>query len=247
MRQSSTTRNFALVGTAIQVSGAWVGTCTPNAYYNITVKPYKLYKPRFNQRQGTPDSALTPNPVRHYPACDCFARDYQSGKWQEVALHSEIQNTHSDAWEALEEYIQTAEADGSDKLNPIAGIGHEKWEQIVTLPSSIGRLQSVKVLSLYGSHLVRIPPEIGEMTNLEEFDPYTSYRLHASGHGLWPNYHGLTCRQPRWYYILEYVMEGVWNPRSPSRAKPQSQNLSVNILACSRVIGLSSLCIPTEV
>jgi hypothetical protein len=36
----------------------------------------------------------------------------------------------------------------------------------------------VKVLSLYGSHLVRIPPEIGEMANLEEFDPYTSYRLH---------------------------------------------------------------------
>lgn len=31
---------------------------------------------------------------------------------------------------------------------------------------------------LYGSNLVRIPPEIGAMTSLEEFTPYTSYRLH---------------------------------------------------------------------
>jgi hypothetical protein len=135
----------------------------------------KLFKPRFNQRKGTLDSALTPNPVRHYPSCDCFA---QSEPWQELALHSETQDTHSDAWQSLEAYIQRVAADGSDELNPIGGIGPEKWEQIVTLPPSIRALQSVKVLSLYGSHLVRIPPEIGEMTNLEEFDPYTSYRLH---------------------------------------------------------------------
>lgn len=31
---------------------------------------------------------------------------------------------------------------------------------------------------LYRSNLVRIPPEIGAMTSLEEFTPYTSYRLH---------------------------------------------------------------------
>jgi hypothetical protein len=31
---------------------------------------------------------------------------------------------------------------------------------------------------LYGSSLVRIPPEIGEMSDLESFDPYTSHRLH---------------------------------------------------------------------
>ena len=135
----------------------------------------KLFKPRFNQREGTPDSGLTPNPVRRYPICDCLTRP---GQWQELALHTEIQNTHSDAWKSLEAYIQKVAADGSDELNPIAGIGPEKWEQIVTLPSSIWTLQSVKVLSLYGSHLVRIPSEIGEMTNLEEFDPYTSYRLH---------------------------------------------------------------------
>ena len=138
----------------------------------------KLFRARFNQREGTPDSVLTPNPVRCYPTCDCLAPQYESGKWQELALHSEIQSTRSEAWKSLEAYIRKVAADGSDELNPIAGIGPEQWEQIVTLPPSIATLQSVKVLSLYGSHLVRIPPAIGEMANLEEFDPYTSYCLH---------------------------------------------------------------------
>jgi hypothetical protein len=135
----------------------------------------KLYKPRFNQREETPDAALTPNPVRCYATCNCLS---VIPKWQELTLHGEIQNTQSDAWKSLEAYIQKVAADGSDELNPIAGIGPEKWEQITTLPPSICTLQSVKVLNLYGSHLVRIPPEIGEMASLEEFDPYTSYRLH---------------------------------------------------------------------
>ena len=47
-----------------------------------------------------------------------------------------------------------------------------------TLPPEIGALKSVRKLCLYGSSLVRIPPEIGDMSSLEEFDCYTSYRLH---------------------------------------------------------------------
>src|SRR5919109_728152 len=138
----------------------------------------KLYRARFNQRFGTPDSALTPNPVRRYPWCDCLTPQYESDQWQELMLHNEVQDPHSEAWKSLEAYIREVAADGGDELNPLAGIGPEQWEQIVTLPRSIGTLQSVKFLSLYGSHLVRIPPEIGDMTNLEEFDPYTSSCLH---------------------------------------------------------------------
>ena len=44
--------------------------------------------------------------------------------------------------------------DGSDELDPISGIGWEKWEQIVTLPKSIVTLKSVRFLSLYGSDRV---------------------------------------------------------------------------------------------
>jgi hypothetical protein len=54
----------------------------------------------------------------------------------------------------------------------------ELWRQIVTLPPSLGRLSAVKQLNLYGSNLVMVPPEIGELTNLEDFRPYTSRRLH---------------------------------------------------------------------
>src|SRR5271157_3278021 len=115
----------------------------------------KLFRPRFAQRHGTPDLALTPNPVRHYPSCACL--EHKSGRWQELTLHSEIQNTESDAWKSLEAYIQKVDADGSDELNPIAGIGPEKWEQIVALPHSIGALQSVKVLGVYGSYKYRAP------------------------------------------------------------------------------------------
>jgi hypothetical protein len=157
--------------------------------------PVKLFRPRFNQRSGTPDAELRSNPVRHYASCHCFDAQYELDedevdeedagehgvcrpKWQELLLHSEVQDTNSDAWNSLEAYIAKIRDDGSDELNPMSGIGWEKWEQIVTLPKSIGTLKSVRVLSLYGSHLVRIPPEIGDMTNLEEFDPYTSRCLH---------------------------------------------------------------------
>ena len=150
----------------------------------------RLFRPRFNQRQGTPDSELKTNPVRHYASCDCLVPQYESDcldeqdghhesvRWQDLLLHTEVQEISSDAWKSLEAYISKVRADDDDELNPIAGIGPEKWEQVITLPASIGTLQSVKVLSLYGSHLVRIPPEIGDMTNLDEFDPYTSRCLH---------------------------------------------------------------------
>jgi hypothetical protein len=50
--------------------------------------------------------------------------------------------------------------------------------QVVTLPSAMAKLTAVRHLVLYGTNLVRIPPEIGAMTSLEVFEPYTSNRLH---------------------------------------------------------------------
>jgi len=126
----------------------------------------KLFRARFNQRQGTPDSALRPNPVRQYASCRCRSRQYEDQSWQGLKLHCEVQDTTSDAWEALEQYIAEVAASGADEFDPIVAVGPELWEQIVTLPSSIKNLKSVTFLSLYGSHLVRIPPEIGGMTSL---------------------------------------------------------------------------------
>jgi len=141
--------------------------------------PVKLYRARFNQRSGTRFAELKANPVLHYASCRCFDPQYEPDEeetessaskkvrpeWQELLFHTEVQDTDSGAWKSLEAYIAKVRDEGSDELNPRAGIGSEKWEQIVTLPKSIGTLKAVKVLSLYGSRLVRIPPEIGDMTN----------------------------------------------------------------------------------
>lgn len=169
----------------------------------------KLFKPRFNQREETPDSELAPNPVLHRPSCECLAPQYESEQWQELVLHNEIQNTNSDAWKSLEAYIQKVRVEGLDELNPRAGIGSEKWEQIITLPPAIGTLESVKVLMLYGSHLVRIPPEIGEMTNLEEFDPYTSYCLH------WFPFEITRCKKLRRSRVSTRALYGNYRYRAP--------------------------------
>jgi hypothetical protein len=50
--------------------------------------------------------------------------------------------------------------------------------EVVTLPTTIGRLKSVRVLELSCSALSRLPAAIGEMSSLEILDIYKSYQLH---------------------------------------------------------------------
>jgi hypothetical protein len=186
----------------------------------------KLFGARFNQRKGTPDSALLPNPVRQYASCDCLDENYEPGSGRELKFHCEVQDTTSDAWIALEQHIAETAASGADELNPIAAIGAERWGRIVTLPRSIKNLKSVKFLSLYGSHLVRIPPEIGEMTSLEEFDPYTSYCLH------WFPYEITHCRQLKRSRVSTRALYGNYKYRLPFPQLPKEMD-DVTPVACS--------------
>src|SRR6266705_3386511 len=39
--------------------------------------PVKLYRPRFNQRSGSPFVELRPNPVRRYASCHCLDPQYE--------------------------------------------------------------------------------------------------------------------------------------------------------------------------
>jgi hypothetical protein len=188
------------------------------------MKNYKLFKPRFNQREGTPDDALTPIPVQRYAACDCYTPRGESLKRQEIQLHSEVQDTTSEEWNLLEAYIDDIRVNQSDEFNPLNGIGAGKWQRIVTLPRSIGTLQSVKFVSLYGSGLVRIPPEIGEMSSLEEFDPYTSYRLH------WFPYEITRCKKLKSSRVSTRALYGNFKYRSPF---PRLPSLSANVLPAS--------------
>jgi hypothetical protein len=180
----------------------------------------KLYKPVFDQRRNTPDSELRPSPVRHYAKCRCVTPAFPErsewegepdewGEWVEPKFHREIQDTSCQAWLALEAYVEKVAAKGSEEFSPPSGIGSELWEQIVTLPSSIKKLQSVKYVGLYGSHLVRIPPEMGDMTSLEEFDPYTSYKLH------WFPYEITRCRKLKSSRVSTRALYGNYKYRPP--------------------------------
>lgn len=89
----------------------------------------------------------------------------------------DIQDRNGEAWQQLIALIDQAAEDKRELFSPRKDLGYELWSQITVLPKTIAKLKHVKRLMLYGSNLTRIPPEIGEMTALEEFTPYTSYGL----------------------------------------------------------------------
>jgi len=74
--------------------------------------------------------------------------------------------------------IDEAATDGRKIFKPFVELPAAERHQVITLPPTITRLTAVTHLVLYGTNLVRIPPEIGAMTSLEIFEPYTSHRLH---------------------------------------------------------------------
>lgn len=92
-------------------------------------------------------------------------------------IENNVQNRNSDAWKKLCEYVEKVAEEEQDEFSPFEELGQELYFQIQTLPESISKLKKVKKMWLYGSKLIRIPPEIGEMESLEYFDPYTSYNL----------------------------------------------------------------------
>lgn len=95
-----------------------------------------------------------------------------------VSFHTDRQDTGSAGWHRLQALIDEAAADRRTVFKPFAEMSASERRQIVTLPPSIAKLTAVTHLVLYGTNLVRIPPEIGAMTSLEVFEPYTSHRLH---------------------------------------------------------------------
>ncbi|MFF4344397.1 hypothetical protein ACFY00_31300 [Kitasatospora sp. NPDC001540] len=112
-----------------------------------------------------------PGPAGPVDPCDCVRR-------RRVRFHGERQDVTAPGWRRLLELVAEAAADGREEFAPLEGLTAEQRRQVVTLPAGIGALTEVRHLRLYGSNLVRIPPEIGGMRALEEFTPYTSYRLH---------------------------------------------------------------------
>lgn len=109
----------------------------------------------------------------------------------------------------LLERVDEAAADGREEFRPLIELTPEERRQVITLPPSIARLTAVKHLVLYGSNLVRIPPEIGAMTSLEEFTPYASYRLH------WFPYEITRCRKLTCSTVSTRALFGNYKLRPP--------------------------------
>ena len=150
------------------------------------------------------------------PTCDCFAPQNKNRRWPTLRLHRDRQDTSSDAWKRLLELIERAAADGRSEFEPAKELGWEPWWTIVELPRSIAKLKSVKRLKLYGSGLVRIPAEIGDMDALEEFDPYTSYRLH------WFPYEITRCANLKDSRVSTRALYGNHKYRPPFAKLPQT-------------------------
>ncbi|HEY4328122.1 MAG TPA: leucine-rich repeat domain-containing protein, partial [Phycisphaerae bacterium] len=154
------------------------------------------------------------NSVRR-PSCKCLDPQYGEGQWSELKLHVDQQDTGCTAWSRLLELVDEAAKDNREEFSPGREMSPEQWTKITTLPASISRLKSVKHLLLYGSSLVRIPPEIGEMSSLEQFTPYTSYRLH------WFPFEIMRCRMLRKSIVSTRAIYGNFKYRPPFPKLPR--------------------------
>ncbi len=118
-----------------------------------------------------------PRTVDFRHPCSCYQESIRI-LGSSLFFHGEKQDTECDGWRRLLELIERAADEEREKFDPLENLTLQERRQIVTLPPSIAKLKHVRNFNLYDSNLVRLPPEIGDMVNLETFIPYTSYRLH---------------------------------------------------------------------
>ncbi|MGW0424582.1 hypothetical protein [Streptomyces sp. NPDC003015] len=152
-----------------------------------------------------------PAPERRGPrqdACLCFDQSRPHPRAR-VGFHAERQDTSAPGWRHQLKLIDEAATDGREEFRPLTELSQEERRQIITLPPSIAQLTAVRRLVLYGSNPVRIPPEIGAMTSLEEFTPYTSYQLH------WFPYEITRCRKLTRSTVSTRALFGNYKLRPP--------------------------------
>jgi hypothetical protein len=181
--------------------------------------------------------------------CKCFEAHYSGKQMTEVKLHTQQQDVECDAWKRLLELVEVAAEDKREEFAPRREMEQDDWWQIITLPTTIAKLKSVKHLMLYGSNvkhlmlhgsnLVRIPPEIGEMTNLEKFTPYTSYQLH------WFPYEITRCKKLKDSTVSTRTLYGNYKFRHPFPQLPIGVGVEAgsptNCSVCNALISASNL------
>ena len=174
------------------------------------------------------------------PVCRCLDPQYQKkAPWPELKLHTEVQDRTCSGWARLLELIDAAASDGREEFSPGPEMTPEQWSQITELPPSIAKLKAVKHLILYGSSLVRMPVEIGEMESLEQFTPYTSYRLH------WFPFEILRCTRLKRSTVSTRALYGNYKYRPPFPRLPQVHD-AYTPRACSVCNSLFGECKPLQ-
>ncbi|MFE7563764.1 leucine-rich repeat domain-containing protein [Kitasatospora sp. NPDC057500] len=154
------------------------------------------------------DAAAPGDRDASHDQCDCLPRSRRAPA-RPVGFHSERQDTTAPGWLRLLDLVEEAAADGREVFQPLTELTAQERRQVVTLPPTVAKLTAVKHLGLYGSNLVRLPPEVGAMTSLEEFTPYTSYRLH------WFPYELTRCRGLRRSTVSTRAVYGNFKYRPP--------------------------------
>lgn len=129
--------------------------------------------------------------------------------WPAMPLHLDAQDTSLPGWTALLQLVEDAAADRRETLSPAQALGADLWRQVITLPASIATLKHVTTLNLYGSMLLRLPPEIGGMESLTTFVPYRSYGLH------WFPYEITRCTRLRSSTVSTRALYGNFKYRPP--------------------------------
>lgn len=121
----------------------------------------------------------------------------------------DCQDRSTAAWKMLCEYVHIIAETNAVVFAPKDFLGPELFAQIYTLPETIATLKSVKKMKLYGSNIRRIPPEIGQMTSLDNFDPYTSYDLN------WFPYEITNCKNLQDSRISTRALYGNYKNKKP--------------------------------
>ncbi|MER7754413.1 leucine-rich repeat domain-containing protein [Kitasatospora sp. NPDC097643] len=155
------------------------------------------------------NTQVVPNSESPIDSCGCIERGRTGAPQRPTRFHGELQDTTAPGWIRLLELVEEAAADRREEFKPLVELTAEQRRQVVTLPPTIAKLTAVKHLVLYRSNLVRIPPEIGAMRSLEEFTPYTSYRLH------WFPYELTRCANLRRSTVSTRALYGNYKFRAP--------------------------------
>jgi hypothetical protein len=110
--------------------------------------------------------------------CACLTARTKKGAPLVPNMHVEAQDQSAAGWAQVTYLIEQLARTSAPTFEPSAQIALEDWRVVITLPPQVACLTHVGEIRLYGSHLRRLPPEIGRMTSLRDLDIYTSYSLH---------------------------------------------------------------------